>query len=325
MHVLALVNQKGGCGKTTTAVNLAGALANRGEKVLLVDLDPQAHATLALGWALEDEASLIDVLRDRVTLHEAALAVPGAFHLVPATDELADFEDVAARMVRPEQILRKALERAALHYEYAVLDCPPRADGVLTANALRAADTAMLVIEAGTFALQGAIKAVTVLERISEGLERPFALRAVGTLFDKRMRIARDLLVGMQAQFGALLFDTMIRTSVRLREAAAAGVPVQVLDPKCRATSDFHSLAEEVCAHADALARPTRPAGRAPVERAGSRPSTTRSSTASPASPARATARTPASALPSRTTGGAIDVRQKTVRDLAPSARSKPR
>ena len=335
MHVLALVNQKGGCGKTTTAVNLAGALATRGEKVLLVDLDPQAHATLALGWALDDEASLIDVLRDRVTLHEAALAVPGAFHLVPATDELADFEEVSARMVQPEQILRKALDRAALHYEYAILDCPPRADGVLTANALRAADTAVLVIESGTFALQGAIKAVAVLEKISESLEHPFSLRAVGTLFDKRMRIARDLLVGMQAQFGSLLFDTMIRTSVRLREAAAAGVPVQVLDPKSRATSDFHSLAEEVCAHAEALARSSRAGERGTQERGLVRTSSASARSSPARTPARAIPSRPtASALPPRATASGmtpraaasgIDVSEKTVHDLASSARSKPR
>jgi chromosome partitioning protein len=250
MHVLALVNQKGGCGKTTTAVNLAGALAARGDKTLLVDLDPQAHATLALGCAVESEPSLVDVLRDRVTLKEAVVSAPGGIHLLPATPALSEFEDVAARTVGPERILARALEHAQLAYEHVILDCPPRTDGVLCANALRAADTAVLVVECSTFALQGALKAIPILEEAAEHAEQPFALRAVGTLFDRRMRIAREVLIGMQAQLGGLLFDSIIRSSVRLREAAAAGVPVQVLDRRSRAAADFHALALEVGEHA---------------------------------------------------------------------------
>jgi len=250
MHVLALVNQKGGCGKTTTAVNLAGALVERGEKTLLIDLDPQAHATLALGCAIENEPSIADVLRDRVTLKEAVQSAPGGIHLVPATARLAEFEEIAARMVGPERVLDRALERVRHSYEHVILDCPPRADGVLCANALRAADTALLVIECSTFALQGALKAITVLEETAESVDAPFALRAVGTMFDRRTRIARDVLIGMQAQLGDVLFETIVRTSVRLREASAAGVPVQTLDPKSRAAADFRALAEEVGRHA---------------------------------------------------------------------------
>jgi len=252
MHVLALVNQKGGCGKTTTAVNLAAALSAAGERVLLVDLDPQAHATLALGCAIEDEPSLIDVLRERVTIGETVQTAPGGIWLLPATAALAEFEEEAARSIAPERALRRALSISGLAYDFAVLDCPPRTDGVLAANALRAADTAVLVIEAGTFALQGALKALEVLERTAETLEPPFSVRAVGTMFDRRLRIARELLVGMHAQLGELLFDTAIRTSVRLREAAAAGVPVNVLDASARAADDFRALAAEVRAHAAA-------------------------------------------------------------------------
>ena len=251
MHVLALVNQKGGCGKTTTAVNLAGALAERGEKTLLIDLDPQAHATLALGCAIEDEPSVADVLRDRVTLKEAVQNAPGGFQLVPASARLAEFEEIAARMVGPERVLDRALERVQHSYEHVILDCPPRADGILCANALRAADTALLVIECSTFALQGALKAIAVLEETAESSDAPFALRAVGTLFDRRTRIAREVLIGMQAQLGDVLFETIVRTSVRLREASAAGVPVQVLDPKSRAAADFRALADEVSRHAE--------------------------------------------------------------------------
>ncbi|HVQ35146.1 MAG TPA: hypothetical protein VMT33_03980, partial [Candidatus Bathyarchaeia archaeon] len=110
-----------------------------------------------------------------------------------------------------------------------------------------------LVVESGTFALQGALKALDLLETTAATLSHPFSVRAVGTMFDKRLRIARELLVGMHAQLGGLLFDTAIRTSVRLRETAAAGVPVNVLDPASRAADDFRSLAAEVRAHRAAL------------------------------------------------------------------------
>jgi chromosome partitioning protein len=250
MHVLALVNQKGGCGKTTTAVNLAAALSAAGERVLLVDLDPQAHATLALGCAIEDEPTLVDVLRGRVTVREAVQTAPGGVWLLPSTAELAEFEEESARLIAPERALWRALSLTRLDWDFAVLDCPPRVDGVLAANALRAADTAVLVVESGTFALQGALKALGVLEARAATMDRPLALRAVGTMFDRRLKIARELLVGMHAQFGEILFDAVIRTSVRLREAAAAGVPVNVLDPAARAADDFRALAVEVRAHA---------------------------------------------------------------------------
>ena len=249
MHVLALVNQKGGCGKTTTAINLAGALSAAGERVLLVDLDPQAHATLGLGCAIEDEPTVLDVLRERVTVREAIQTAPGGVWLLPATAELAEFEEEAARTIAPERALARALAVARLAFDFAILDCPPRADGVLAANALRAADTALLVVESGTFALQGALKALEVLEKTASTLSQPFTVRAVGTMFDKRLKIARELLVGMHAQLGGILFDTAIRTSVRLRETAAAGVPVNVLDPASRAADDFRALAAEVRAH----------------------------------------------------------------------------
>jgi len=249
MHTLALVNQKGGCGKTTTAVNLAGALAARGGRVLLVDVDPQAHATLALGCAILDEPSLAELLIDHVPADGVIQSAPGGFDLVPATPAVAEFEEVAARRLEPERTLARALAEVAGNYDYCIIDCPPRTDGVLARNALRAADTALLVVESGAFALQGAHQAVEILEEIAQDMDRALELRVVGTLFDRRTRFARELLIAMQARFGELLFDTVVHTSVRLREAAAAGVPVQVLDPASRATRNFQFLADEVRAH----------------------------------------------------------------------------
>lgn len=245
MHVLSLVNQKGGCGKTTVAVNLAGALAARGRRVLLVDLDPQAHATMALGWAVVDEPVLLEVLQGYSGIDEALVSAPGGLWLLPATDDLAEFEESSARTLHPESALHEALEGMRTEFDEVVLDCPPRVDGVLASNALRASDTAVLVVETGAFALQGAVNALSVLERTCEDLDPGFEVRVLGTLFDRRTRFARELLLAMHGRFGPAMFDTVVRTSVRLREAAGLGVPVQVLDPACRAADDFSALAEE--------------------------------------------------------------------------------
>jgi chromosome partitioning protein len=254
MHTLALVNQKGGCGKTTTAVHLAAALAAKRERVLVVDLDPQAHATLALGCAVEGEPTVADVLRHGVPIRAVTVAAPGGITLLPATLALGEFEEVAARSLGPERVLRQALERVEGDYDHVLVDCPPRVDGVLAANALRAADTVLLVVETGTFALQGALRAILLLEEFASGLETEFSLRVLATLFDRHNRLARELLVAIQARFHERMFDTVIHASDRLREGAALGVPVQVLDAGCAAAAQFEALADEVRTHASHLA-----------------------------------------------------------------------
>lgn len=222
-----------------------------GERVLLVDLDPQAHATLGLGHGVEprdrSQLSCLDVLRGEVPLSDAIRPAPGGLHLLPASEELSDLEDeAAASAIGPERALERALAAEDPYYDFALLDCPPRADGVLTANAVRAADLVCLVVETGAFALQGALKARAIFEDLAASLDRALELRVLATLLDRRTRFARDVLLGMHARFGPLLFDSTIRESVRLREAAAFGVPVQVLDPAGAAAADFSALAREV-------------------------------------------------------------------------------
>jgi chromosome partitioning protein len=250
MNVLAFVNEKGGCGKTTSSLNLAGALAVRGERTLLIDLDPQAHATLGLGCDPEPGATVADVLLERSSLSEALYSAPGGITLLPSSSQLVEFEEVAAREIAPERALQRALESSrqagAPEFDFVLIDCPPRAGGVLAANALTVADTAVLVVESGAFALQGALKALRILDEIRTRPGRSFETRVLGTLFDRRTRFARELLVAMHARFGPRMYETVLRSSVKLREAAAAGVPVHAYDPGCPAVLDLDMIAAEI-------------------------------------------------------------------------------
>lgn len=247
MRVLSFVNQKGGCGKTTTAVHLAGAFARRGLRTLLVDLDPQAHATMSLGCApAEGERTVREVLAGTARAEEALVAVPGGVWLVPATLELAEFEEESARLIQPERALERALAELGGIFDVVLLDCPPRVDGVLAKNALRASDAAVLVVETGAFALQGAIKARAILDELAGELERPFETFVLATLFDRKVAFMREILVALELRYGAELLDTVVRQHVRLRESAALGAPVQVIDPASAACVDFAALAEEL-------------------------------------------------------------------------------
>src|SRR5688572_18452001 len=265
MRVLSLVNQKGGCGKTTAAIHLAAALAQAKQRVLVVDLDPQGHATLGLSAHGESGPSIADVLCDRVTAREALRSAPCGLALLPASQRLAEFEEESARMVGPERRLRYALEEIAHRFDFALIDCPARADGVLSANALCASTSALLVIETGAFALQGALRARDLFGQIAEQQGSRFDRRVLGTLFDKRTRFAREMLVALHARFGPEMYDTVVRSSVRLREAAACGRPVFDIAPHCGGAEDFHALAAEVLSDRPEIGRPLARAGRARV------------------------------------------------------------
>lgn len=245
MRTYALANQKGGCGKTTTAIHLAAALAVRGERVLLVDLDPQAHATLGVGCHVGRGTSLVDVLFGEAEASAAIRPVAAGLDLLPATLGLAEFEEASVHSLAPEQALTSSLRPLIGRYDRVILDCPPRADGVLTANALRAATHLLLVVETGSFALQGALRARAIFEELL-GLGGMPTLRVLATMFDRRLRFARDLLVAMHARFGPEMYDTAIRTSVSLREAVASGTPVLHSAPRSRSSLDFLALADEV-------------------------------------------------------------------------------
>jgi chromosome partitioning protein len=246
MQIWALANQKGGTGKTTTAINLAASLAALGKRVCLMDLDPQAHATLGLACHVEDEGSVARLFLDGAPLPSLCRPVPGGFHLVPSTLELAEFEQVAERTLGPERILERALIALDGRHDWVLLDCPPRADGVLCANAVRAATTTLLVVETGAFALQASLQARRLFETLAADLSRTLELRYLATRFDRRAALSREILVAMQARFGREMLDAVIHRDVALRDSAAYGVPVRRLDPASRGALDHDALAREL-------------------------------------------------------------------------------
>jgi chromosome partitioning protein len=257
MRTIAIVNQKGGCAKTTTAVNLAGCLAEEGARVLVIDLDPQAHATLALGVDpdLVDE-NLYEVLADDAgadRLGDVLVPVGRGLWVAPAGIVLSALEQKLAQERAEVRIERVARALAALvePYDYALLDCPPNV-GLLTFNALRAAQEVIVPVEASHFAMHGVQKLLETIALLAERLGIAPEVRVLPTLYDGRTRFARETLAELRSRFGDACFDTVIRHSVKLREAARRGVPVVRMAPSSNAALDYAALAAEVAARAPA-------------------------------------------------------------------------
>jgi len=261
MRTIAVVNQKGGCGKTTTTVNLAGALADDGARVLVVDLDPQAHATLALGVDPELlDRNLYEVLADppgspgHTPLAEVIVPVGEGLDLAPSGVVLSALEQklAAERAEDRTRRLGDALAPVADAYDVALVDCPPNV-GVLTFGALRAAGEAIVPLETSDFALHGVQKLLETLALLGERLGHSLEVRILPTLYDGRTRFARDTLAEIRTRFGDLCFDTVIRQNVRLREAARRGRPVGHFARSANGALDYAALALEVAASAPTM------------------------------------------------------------------------
>ena len=253
MRVIAIVNQKGGCGKTTTATNLAGCLAADGARVLVVDMDPQAHATLGLGVDPEDlEENLYEILADpggAERLPEVLVAVAENLHVAPsgivlsALEQRLSSEPIESRTQR----LAAALERVRDAYDFTLVDCPPNI-GLLTFNALRAADEVIVPLETSYFAIHGVQKLLETLALLSERICHDVEVRILPTLYDGRTRYARQTLSEIRETFKDLCFDTVIRQNVKLREAASRGLPINKFARSANGAIDYAALAIEVAA-----------------------------------------------------------------------------
>jgi chromosome partitioning protein len=245
--ILGIVNQKGGVGKTTTAINLASCLALDGLKILLVDCDPQANATSGIGFPRDDERhSIYDVLTGDATAREVLLPtqvenltlLPGSKNLTGANIELASAEDRALR-------LRKALEPVLNDYDLIVLDCPPALD-LLTLNSLSAADSLIVPMQAEYFALEGISELVSTLERVRASFNARLTIEGVLlTMYDDRTNLAQQVTETLREFFKDRLFKTVIPRNIRLAEAPSHGKPVALYDPKSRGAEAYFELAAE--------------------------------------------------------------------------------
>jgi chromosome partitioning protein len=244
MPVIAFTNQKGGVGKTTSAVCVAAELAQSGQPTLLVDLDPQGNATSGFGIR-DPKLGTYDVLLGDADLNEAVLntkipglaVLAGTVDLAGAETELATLE---ARYVR----LQRAL--AGNHYTYVIIDCPP-ALGFLSINALVAADSVVIPVQCEYFALEGLSRLFEILRKVKQSLnERLELLGVVITMYDSRLRLADSVVAEVRKHFPDKTFETLVPRNVRVAEAPSFGEPVVTLDPASSGAQAYHALTQEV-------------------------------------------------------------------------------
>ncbi len=247
MRVVALANQKGGCGKTTTATNLASALAQLEKKVLLIDNDPQGHATLACGIQEQDfTLGTRDLyLTSDILVEDACLEVSGDLHVVPAGIELSAVEMTLAREPEKELRLRHNLRRSSLPYDYVLIDCPP-AVSLLTFNALLACGEVIIPVDPSSYSLQAVGKLRETLAILRETKGHDVVTHVLMSNFDTRPLFVRGLMEELEDLYREELLETVVHHTVRVKEAAAAGMPVAALDPESRGAFDFHHLAREI-------------------------------------------------------------------------------
>ncbi|UCE48108.1 MAG: ParA family protein, partial [Phycisphaerales bacterium] len=251
MKTIAVVNQKGGCGKTTVSINLGSALAEAGQKVLLVDMDPQSHCAVGLAVPEEQiEQSIYDVLISRsrnepMKMTEILWQISERLELAPASLDLSAFEQQMNGISDRERCLKEALHEIRNDYDYTIIDCPP-AVGLLTFNALRAATDVIVPVETGYFALHGLSKQLETLSILCKRCSQQVNVRVLASMYDIRTKMAREILAELRSHFGDRMFGTIVSFNTKIKEAASFGQPISEYDPASKGRKDFASLADEI-------------------------------------------------------------------------------
>jgi chromosome partitioning protein len=247
-RVMAIVNQKGGVGKTTTTINLATAMTATGKRVLIVDLDPQGNASTGLGLGHKDrQLSSYDLLIREETLERVTTAsfVPG-LDIVPSNIDLSGAEIEMVDLPEREFRLRNAIAHAISDYDYVLIDCPP-ALGFLTLNALTAANTVLVPLQCEFYALEGLSHLMRTVERVKKGLNSSLELQGIVlTMYDKRSSLCGQVVEDVREYLGDKVYDTVIPRNVRVSEAPSYGKPVLLYDHKCAGSKAYMHLAGEM-------------------------------------------------------------------------------
>lgn len=260
MKIISIANQKGGCGKTTTTINLAATLSLNGRRVLLIDLDPQAHATLGLNCDSRDSIyNVISKLTPRKLAIDDIIRRAETFDLIPANVLVGTLEQELADEIGRELKLSEVIAPIQDRYDYILIDCPPSL-GILTINAIRASNEIYIPVETSRFSMQGVDHLMDIVNLIRDRLNHPVACRILVTMFDSRLRHSFSMLSKMQERFPGGMFDTMIHTNVKLKESAVMGQTVVAYDKYCRGSKDYFSLAKEIISGEEAAPASAEPA-----------------------------------------------------------------
>ena len=248
MRTIAIANQKGGCGKTTTAINLSACLALNNRRVLLIDLDPQSHASIGLGVKVEElEKSIYDIFSEsnRRSLDNVIVEVDQNFDLAPSQLILSAVEQELAGKAGRESVLVRSIQNIKRYYDYIIVDCSPSL-GLLTFNALRACSEALIPIEMSVFSLQGVARLLKIIEILKVEYGHEIKPKALPTICNPRTLFANEVLKNIEEHFKKDLYKTIIHATVRLKESAGFGMPIHKYNKRCRGTENYMELAGEV-------------------------------------------------------------------------------